>query len=369
VTFKIFDSINSIKEEQWNKLVHENDPFNNYHFYKALEESQSIGIDRGFAPKYLALFNQESLVAAMAVFAKNHSYGEYIFDWSWADFYQKHNYPYYPKLVVQNPFSPVTNRTILFSDEKYVSKIISKLQEISNNPSYSSMHLLFLEEHELSWIPKDFKIRHSFQYHWKNDSYKSFDDFLNSLKSKKKKQILKERRTTLNILEVPSKELENYSTIFYKLYINTISKKHSHAYLNEDFFKYIFRNLSEDILLKVALENDQLVAASLFFKGRNKLYGRYWGCLKEFENLHFELCYYQGIEYCIANNIDTFEAGAQGEHKIQRGFRPVKTLSAHKIYNENFKVPIEDFIEEESIQIDSLLKELQKKLPFKSLKE
>ena len=369
MTFKIFDSINSIKEEQWNKLVHENDPFNNYHFYKALEESQSIGVDRGFSPKILTIFDGVDLVAAMVVYAKNHSYGEYIFDWSWAEFYQKHNYRYYPKLVSQNPFSPVTNRTILLEDNKYLKPIIDELQNISNEQIYSSTHLLFLEEEELDYFPNNYKIRHSFQYHWKNRNYESFNSFLDTIKTKKKKQILKERKTPLMIKEVPEEELSQYSSIFYDLYINTITKKHSHPYLNEKFFKYIFTHMKKNILLNIAIENDSIVAASLFFKGGEKLYGRYWGCLKDYENLHFELCYYQGIEYCIDNKINTFEAGAQGEHKIQRGFIPVLTYSAHNIKAPEFRAPIESFIEEEKQQIEELLPELSKKLPFKNLKE
>jgi predicted N-acyltransferase len=367
MTIKIINSINNIKEKMWNKLVHEDDPFNQYHFLKALEDSGSVSSQKGFSPSYLLVFDGEELTAAMVNYVKEHSYGEYIFDWAWADFYQRHQREYYPKIVSQNPFSPVTHRTFLYKDTSSLKRLLNKYNEIATKEE-NSAHLLFLEKEELTLVPDQFKLRKSFQYHWSNKNYTTFEHFLSEMKTKKRKQILKERKTDLLIREISEEDLESYTSVFYEMYVKTIMKKHSYAYLNEFFFKYIFKNLKEHIVLIGAFNSDnQMVAASLYLKGKNKLYGRYWGALEEHNNLHFELCYYQGIEYCIRNNITTFEAGAQGEHKIQRGFRPVLTHSAHYINDPLFRAPIYNFIDEEADQIKELLPQLSKKLPFKNI--
>mgnify|MGYP000642771301 CR=1 FL=1 len=368
MTIQILDSINSIKEASWNKLVHENDPFNDYHFHKALEDSNSIGQNKGFIPKYITITRGDELVAAMAYYVKMHSYGEYIFDWAWADFYKKYGYDYYPKVVAQNPYSPITNRTFLYSDKSILPQLTKAFLDISKSTHFSSSHILFLEKDEIGIIPDEFKIRSSFQYHWNNDGYESFDHFLSTLKNKKKKQIIKERSISgLQIKEIPKEELGKHTNTFYNFYLQTIDKKYSHAYLNEDFFTYLFKNMKENIVLFGAFnDKDDLVAAALYLKGKTKLYGRYWGSREKYKNLHFELCYYQGIEYCIRNKIEVFEAGAQGEHKIQRGFTPTIIYSAHLIQDQQFKIPIYNFIDEESEQIRELLPELSKKLPFKT---
>lgn len=364
---EIFSSIDHIKESEWNQLIHPNDIFNSYHFHKALEISKCIGKERGQVPHYITISKNGELKAACVVYQKDHSYGEYIFDWAWADLYQRYGRNYYPKLTAQNPFTPATNRTFLFKEEEYLEKIILEVEILATAINSSSNHFLFLEENETGILPKNYKLRTSFQYHWKNYSYQNFESFLSRMKSRKAKQIRKERKTNLTIREVPPESLKDYAQVFYSLYTSTIQKKHSHAYLNLDFFEYIFTHLTASINLIVAYDNNSLVAASLFFVGRDKLYGRYWGAVEEYNNLHFELCYYQGIETCIREGIATFEAGAQGEHKIPRGFEPTKTYSAHKIYDNNFRSPIYNFIDEECRQIDELLPELAKKLPFKNI--
>lgn len=363
---KLFPSIKHIRESDWDQLIHADDIFNKYHFHLALEVSNCIGKERSQIPIYLTIFENESLKAACVLYIKGHSYGEYIFDWSWADLYSRYGHNYYPKLIAQNPFTAATNRTFIFSKEIYANRLIEEIKLIEEKYECSSTHLLFLDSNEIDLVSKDYKIRESFQYHWINQGYKNFEDFLLKLKSRKAKQIRKERRTDLLIKEIGQDELNHYSSIFYKLYIQTIAKKNSYAYLNEIFFNHIFTNMSEEIKLIAAFKDDQLVAASLFFIGENKIYGRYWGALEKHKNLHFELCYYQGIELSIKNNIEKFEAGAQGEHKISRGFIPTKTYSAHKIVDENFRAPIYNFIDEESSQIDELFVELNDRLPFRS---
>ncbi|WP_127714270.1 peptidogalycan biosysnthesis protein [Halobacteriovorax sp. HLS] len=367
MSIKVIDSINDIKESDWNKLVHENDPFNQYHFFKALEDSGSIGAERGIKPQYILSFQDNELKAAMVLFSKMHSYGEYIFDWAWADFFQRNAKSYYPKLVSQHPYSPVTNRTFISMCSKSTNELLTYLSDVSKDSLYSSTHLLFLESTELEIIPISFKIRHSFQYHWKNENYDSFSHYLETFKTKKKKQILKERNTELHIRNISCEELGKYTDEFYELYLSTVDKKGAHAYLNRSFFASIFKNMPQQLLLIGAFKDERLVAASLFFKGREKLYGRYWGCLDMYSNLHFELCYYQGIDYCIKNKIDIFEAGAQGEHKIQRGFKPVLTYSAHFINDDTLAKPIYHFVDEEKEQTKFYIQELSKKLPFKKI--
>ncbi|WP_290732571.1 peptidogalycan biosysnthesis protein [Halobacteriovorax sp. JY17] len=364
---EIFSSIDHIKESDWNQLIHPDDIFNNYHFHRALEAANCIGEERGQIPFYITISEHQELKSACVIYLKSHSYGEYIFDWSWANLYERYGYNYYPKLIAQNPFTPATNRTLLYSDKKHIPYLFEEICKISNLHNCTSKHLLFLEEDELELIPNDYKKRTSFQYHWKNYNYKNFEEFLFKLKSKKAKQIRRERLTDLEIREIKPELLKEYATIFYKLYASTIVKKQSYAYLNLDFFIYIFTNMSDSTRLIGAFDQENLVAASLFFIGRDKLYGRYWGAVEEYKNLHFELCYYQGIELCIRNNIAVFEAGAQGEHKIARGFEPTKTHSAHQIHDHNFQDPIYNFIDEEDKQIKDLFPELKRKLPFKKI--
>ncbi len=362
---KSFTSINDIKESDWDQLIHPDDIFNKYHFHKALEVSNCIGVQRSQIPYYITIFEGIELKAACVVYIKEHSYGEYIFDWAWADLYSRYGEEYYPKLIAQNPFTPATNRTFLTDDSKYIEILNNEIQKISKDLNVSSKHLLFLEKEEIPHLSSDFQLRSSFQYHWRNKDYTSFDHFLSHLKSRKAKQIRKERKTELNIKDISGDDLSKYASIFYELYISTIAKKNSYAYLNFEFFEYIFKHMKNSIRLVAAFKDDLLVAASLYFIGENKLYGRYWGARQEFRNLHFELCYYQGIDIAIKNKLSTFEAGAQGEHKIPRGFEPTKTYSAHVIYDGRFQQPIYNFILEEEKQIDSIIPELNQRLPFK----
>ncbi|ATH08529.1 hypothetical protein BIY24_11380 [Halobacteriovorax marinus] len=363
---QIFNSINDIKEIDWNQLVHSDDIFNKYHFHRALENSKSIGAERGQLPFYITIREDKELQAACVVYLKTHSYGEYIFDWSWADFVERSGHSYYPKLVAQNPFTPVINRKFL-GDLQFIPQLLEEIDTLAKNLKCSSTHLLFLENNESKKVSDSYKSRSSFQYHWKNRDYKSFEHFLNSLKSRKSKQIRKERDSDLLIKVIEGSELSNFGSKFYALYQSTIDKKRSFAYLTPEFFNYIFNHLQESTMLIAAFKEQNLVAASLFFKGEKKLYGRYWGALEEYKNLHFELCYYQGIEYSIKYNYETFEAGAQGEHKIPRGFEPTLINSAHCIYNELFQEPIYKFIDQEALEVEKIISELSHRLPFKKV--
>ena len=355
-----------ISRELWDKNRPKNNPFLNYQFLNALIQSQSVGTETGWTPSIVKNEDEGLLLS----FIKNHSYGEYIFDWGWAEAYQKYGIPYYPKLTSMIPFTPATTQHFLLKEFNYdqASQLLNKHDELYEKGNFSSSHFLFLTPEEISVFQNhNYMIRESMQYHFFNKNYKSFEDFLSNLKTKKAKNIRHERDIPdVVIRQYTGDELtEAHAERMYQFYISTIVNKHSHDYLNKDFFVLIFQNMKESILYAEASVNDKPIAGSLFFYDHEKLYGRYWGSTLHVDNLHFELCYYQGIDFCIKNKLDVFEAGAQGEHKIARGFRPIRTYSAHKIKHPGFHTAISEFIENEKKQIAYSIDKLSDYLPFK----
>ena len=273
------------------------------------------------------------------MYEKSHSYGEYIFDFEWADFAQKNGHNYFPKLVVAIPFTPATGQRMFIQNSPnrpmIISDVIAFLKSYAQINRYSSIHFLFLEEDEAQRLNEEkFFIRHSSQYHFKNQGYKTFNDYLTSLRSQKRKHIRRERKCIIDrgieieILE-GNRITESHMELMYQFYITTTMEKMGQAYLNEDYFKYLEKYFKSYLVLMFSVLEGEAVGGSLFFKKSNKLFGRYWGCSKYIKYLHFELCYYQAIEYCIKRKLSYFEAGAQGEHKFLRGFEPVTTYSAH----------------------------------------
>ena len=363
---KIFHSIKEIPSEKWDLIQPENFPFSSYQFLEGLESSNSIGRRTGWFPLIVTVWQQEDLIAASSLYLKNNSYGEYIFDWAWADAWQKSGLKYYPKITAAAPFTPATGKKILCkkpADKTELTKLIlDSLKEYAKKENIETIHFLFIPESEIPLFEEnDFTIRKTFQFHWKNENYSYFDDFLMALKQKKRKEIRRERKLLkacdLEIKTVRGKEVSQYSDLMYEFYLSTIDKKWSHDYLTPSFFKKIFHSMTEEIVLFIAFKNKEAIAATLNFHKGNSLFGRYWGCTEEVPNLHFELCYYQPIEYAIANKIQLFEAGAQGEHKIQRGFIPSYTYSAHLLPNHQLGNAVKDFINREAQQVDSLIKE------------
>lgn len=352
--------------EHWQEFLHaQTHPFLHFHFWQALEESGSIGKKSGWIP---SLFTSGG---AMAIgFIKTHSYGEYIFDWDWAQAFQEYQIPYYPKLTFALPFTPVQSPKLLgekADQEKLLDEIIGW-----QDKRVSGTHFLFTnQDDEEIYERAGFKLRHSFQYHWKNPGTKSFDDFLGSLKKSKRKNIKKERQSisesSLSIQRFHGDELRpEHAEQLFQFYIQTSSKKWGHPYLNQEFFHRLFE-LHKDRILYVSAElGNESVAGSFFLYDEDTLYGRYWGSTRDIEFLHFELCYYQGIDFCLEKGIPYFEAGAQGEHKISRGFLPTIIHSQHMINSGVFKAPVEDFIEREKEHIGTIVAELEKQSPFKS---
>lgn len=304
-------------------------------------------------------------------FIKNHSYGEYIFDWSWAEAYHRAGISYYPKLTSMIPYTPVSCPHFLMNNWS-LSQAKELLEGHDNHylsHPFSSAHFLYLLDHEKQVFEgSNYLIRQSIQYHFKNRSYRDFKDFLDSLKTKKAKTIKKERSfSNLDIQTFTKNQLTaEMAKRMHQFYQLTIRKKNAIPYLNAGFFSLLFEKLKNNTLYIEATnsQTQQPIAGSLFLYDKHNLYGRYWGATEQHKNLHFELCYYQGIDFCIKYKLSTFEAGAQGEHKIPRGFEPTWITSAHHIKNEQFRLAIKSYINQESQYYRELKKELSKNLPF-----
>jgi predicted N-acyltransferase len=364
---KVFSSVLEIPQALWDKLTPQSSPFLSYDFFKALEASGSVGRTSGWEPLFILDEEEEGLVYT---FIKSHSYGEYIFDWQWARAYQENGLPYYPKLTSMVPFTPATTPHFLMPefDKLKAEKLLNYLEEIFDKFNFSSNHFLFISPEEASFFKEqDYLIRESMQYHFINEDYVDFPSYLGSLKTKKAKSIEKERlHTDLSIKRFSGNDLKVcHAQAMYRFYLSTIDHKHATDYLKEDFFLSVFDLMKNQVLYVEASRDDAPIAGSLFFIGNERLYGRYWGATEYRPNLHFELCYYQGIEFCLERKLKVFEAGAQGEHKIPRGFRPIKTFSAHKIKHEGFNAAISNYIEAEKAELSKTMDQLSHQLPFR----
>jgi hypothetical protein len=375
---KLFNSLKEISEKEWKPLEPVDFPFASYQFLQALEETDCLGRRTGWRPLYLTSWQDGKLTGAIATFVKSNSYGEYIFDFTWAQAYETYGLDYYPKLTIAIPFTAATGPKILLSanlktDETQATcrRLLQALKELGSELGTSSTHALFLPEAELdSFREAGFFIRHSFQYHWKNEPYTDFADFLSRLRSKRRKEILRERvqaqQSGLQFLKLSGSQLQTeHAVAMHRFYTSTVEKMGGHGYLTLEFFKHVFARMSEKILLVLAQKpSGEPVAGALNYFSENTLFGRHWGCLEEYRSLHFEICYYQGIEFAIEKKMKLFEAGAQGEHKFQRGFRPSLTYSAHKIQDPRMSSAIKHFVESEKRQIAELFQAYQRQTPF-----
>jgi predicted N-acyltransferase len=370
----VHKNIESMQKDVWGQLTTPDFPFHSFEFLKALEDSDSLSGGSDWVPEHLALTFNGATVGGTQLYRKTDSYGEYIFDWSWAKAYRQHGVPYYPKLVSAAPFTPATGPKILVNNYEHQAIIASALiqgaLDLMSRRGCSSLHYLFITEKEIPFFEKEnFLIRHSFQYHWENKGYTSFDDFLAAMKPKKRKQIARERAQLneegLEFKFLTGADLQpEHADIFYNFYLSTIEKMQAISYLNKAFYKQIFSTMKDNIILMLAEERGNPIAGALYFTGGKKLFGRYWGATKNVRNLHFELCYYLPIEWSIKQGIELFEAGAQGEHKLARGFVPKKTYSAHYIRHPGFQPAIAEFIEQEKQGVEQYFAELHAHSPF-----
>ncbi len=375
---EIHKSISSINKEQYNSIVDDNNPFLEYEFLEALEDSGCVGPRQTWIPRYIILKEDDTIIGATTSYIKLDSYGEYIFDWEWARAFDNVGLHYYPKIVVAIPFTPANGTRILvhpeYDFEQNAEPMVKALIKMCRDLNYSSIHYLFLTPKERDYLAKfGFLSRKTHQYHWHNRSYTSFDDFLDDLRSGRKKQIRKERKSlyasTLEIELVEKDDIkQEHIDAMWEFYMDTHSRKWGSAYLNREFFQLMFENFRHRLVLVLAKDKDQWVGGTFNIVKNRRLYGRYWGAINKYDNLHFECCFYRLIDYSIKNGIEIFEAGAQGEHKFLRGFGAVPTYSSHYFADEGANLGISEFLREEGYYTDKLINEYNRQSPLKYLR-
>ncbi len=364
------DNLDSIDEAQFSKLIRKNDaPFIQYSFLKALENSGCVGRDLGWTPKHLVKSNENVLSGFLPMYIKNNSHGEFVFDHSWSYALNRTGRNYYPKLLTAIPFTPCETRKIITESDanEYIEKIIEFMVE----KNIESWHVLY-PDGDLKELFLENKLieRFGYKFIWKNKEYKTFYDYLSIFKSRQRKNIKNERKKisdlniTFEIKESDSLTLEDWEE-FFKFYKNTYEERLQRPYLNIDFFTEIhnFRKTLKPVIF-FAVHDDKKIAGSLCFIGNNTLYGRHWGSSFNIDSLHFETCFYQGIEFCINKKIKYFDPGVQGEHKIRRGFEPKRTSSFHYIKENDFRNAIIEFCDKEEVEINRYLKACERYTPF-----
>jgi predicted N-acyltransferase len=352
------------------------DPFTTHRFLKALEDSGSVGAGTGWDPHYLAARQDGQLIAVAPLYGKNHSQGEYMFDHNFAQAYERSSGRYYPKLQIAVPFTPATGRRFLTRagfEVQGMSALVQGAVQIASDNELSSIHATFCTEGEaLAGAEMGLLHRTSQQYHWANDGYADWDAFLAALSSRKRKTLRKERHTAQDfggdIVQLTGDQIEpHHWDAFWDFYQDTGARKWGQPYLTRKFFDIAQKTLRDDMLLVFAMRDGVPIAGALNFIGRDTLYGRYWGCSENLPCLHFEICYYQAIDYALAHDMKFVEAGAQGEHKLARGYLPVTTHSLHWFGNAGFRDAVADYLEAERKAVDEEIEVLTSYGPFKKI--
>jgi len=376
MNISIVDAIKNIQPDEWNSLAGMDNPFVRYEFLAALETHHCVGERYGWIPQHITLRDKSNkLIGAVPLYLKDNSYGEFVFDWGWADAYHRSGIPYYPKLVVATPYTPATGPRLLIDKTQNYNAVADLLIHASlqhaDKLSVSSLHWLFTNKQDTQQLLNHgFMQRIGCQFHWSNQGYVSFDQFLQTLSRNKRKNILRERRhvtdagVQLEILNGHQATEQHWQT-FHRYYESTFMKLGGYATLSLGFFEEVGQTMADSIMLVMASHDKQYIAAALSFRGSSTLYGRHWGCERDVNSLHFEACYYQGIEYCINQGLSYFEPGAQGEHKIARGFLPTATYSGHWIADPLFKDSIQEFLQRETKGMQRYIQQLQSHSPFK----
>lgn len=364
MNIRIVQHIDDIDEDAWNRLVG-NDPFQRYAFLKGLEMCGCVGPGTGWTPAYLVLEEATRLVACAAAYIKSHSMGEYVYDFQWARAAQMHGIPYYPKLVVTSPFSPVEGTKLHAIDDSYRAKLAQEIPAIAQDLGCVGAHVLFAPSYECELMEKyGAMTRTSHQFHWVNKSYKSFDEYLSALRSRRRKEIRRERRAVAKAgVEVrvmtgaDALPVELAADIF-EFYERTHAQYGWTGYLNEAFFRYILKNMPESIVFFGAYRDDALIAGAFCLRDETRLYGRYWGAREEISQLHFETALYAPIEWAIEEGVRVVEPGAGGQHKFRRGFMPRRTYSSHWHAAPSFHEALQNFCAREARAIDDHIEEL-----------
>ena len=381
---RIVDRIGDIDAESWNALANPEtarfDPFISWEFLEALELSQTVTPETGWLPQHLVLEDNNGVLhGALPQYLKSHSQGEYVFDYVWADAFQRAGGQYYPKLLCATPFTPVSGRRFLTGDgsvnsAKFKAMLLQTSISVAEANHLSSLHVNFVEESEAKYLAEfGMLLRTDQQFHWRNYDYADFNAFLSSLSSSKRKNLRKERAKAqegLDFLHLTGSDLtEEYWDYFYEFYIDTGARKWGSPYLNRETFSLLGERLSNNTLLILATCYGRPIAGALNFIGSDTLYGRYWGCSEYRSMLHFEVCYYQAIDYALAHKLKYVEAGAQGGHKLARGYEPVTTYSAHWITHPQFRLAVSDFLKRERKAVEHDQAWLSTRTPFKKTGE
>ena len=369
---QILERLADVDPIAWNALAG-NNPFLRYEFLNNLETTGCVCAETGWEPRHVLLWREEQLAGAMPLYLKHHSYGEYIFDWAWADAYQRHGLNFYPKLSSAIPFTPVSGARLLSDNPADREKLFNAAMTLAKKLQVSSLHILY-PTHDQAYELKrhGLILRNSTQFHWCNEEYDSFDAFLARMNQEKRKKIKQERRKIaeqnirFETLEGSAISREDWQ-FFDRCYRTTYQQHHSTPYLNLQFFLRLSSDMPESIVMFKAMLDDRPIAASLSLKNEERLFGRYWGSEIYVPGLHFETCYYQGIAYCIEHELKIFEGGVQGEHKLARGLLPVETYSNHWLAHPEFSAAIANFIERESKNVERYIDDLNSAAPYKVL--
>lgn len=372
----VHDSMSDIARDDWNSLAGNAYPFLRHEFLQLAEETGCVTPDNGWVPRHLTIAETDGkLRAAMPLYEKSHSWGEFVFDWAWANAYEQAGLNYYPKLVSAIPFTPAPSTRLLLREPDDVEAAAGLLQAgvaLATETECSSLHILFPSSADLPHLEKaGLLIRKDCQFHWHNNQYDNFDDFLATFTSVKRKKARRDRRRVaesgIKFRRIKGAQIdaETWSEV-YRLISRTFMLRGSMPYYSEAFFRGLSEQIPEGILVILAEIDDQAVAAAVFFESDDCLYGRYWGSDGHYDSLHFETCYYQGIDYCIESGKKIFEPGTQGEHKISRGFSPVSTWSAHWLAHPQFAAAIEGYLDEEGRHVDRYIEAVDARTPYKA---
>ena len=375
VTINVLAAIDEIDAAAWDACAGPDNPFVSHAFLDILEKSGAVSAETGWMPRHLVVEDRDGTVIGCApCYLKNHSYGEYVFDWGWADAFERAGGKYYPKLQVSVPFSPVSGPRLLTRpgpDAEQVEHILAAgLMELAKNLKASSFHITFCTEGEWGRLGEAGLLqRVGQQFHWHNNGYATFDDFLATLSSRKRKSIRKERRDAnaeveIEILTGDALE-KRHMEAFYSFYMNTVDRKWSSDYLNREFFHLLRARLADKVVMVMASYDGHFVGGALNMRGTDTLFGRNWGCVQRFRNLYFEACFYRAIDFAIEHGMSKVEAGAQGPHKISRGYLPSPTYSAHWISDPAFRDAVDDFVTRERRMMEYEMAELTERGPYR----
>ncbi len=374
---RVSESFGSIPSADWNSLLNDSNPFLRHEFLSSLEDSGCASPETGWAPCPVLCEDEAGrLVGALPLYLKNNSHGEFVFDFAWASAYQQAGMQYYPKLVAAVPFTPATGPRMLIADsaarETIQPLLIDTARQLARANNASSLHILFPPEEEKDALAsQNLMLRRDCQFHWQNNNYLDFEDFLGTFTSSKRKKTRRERRRMsennirFEILSGAELTADHWDQIM-PLYSTTFLRRGRPPYLTREFFELITERMPDSMVVVMAYQEDEMVASSICFRSDTTLYGRYWGANRFIDSLHFETCYYQGIDYCIEHGLQTFEPGTQGEHKIARGFIPTQTWSAHWLSEPRFAAAVDDFLQREGNHIDEYMDVVRDHIPYRS---